>query len=191
MAQYLASGEVLPSFREAADGPTLTSKAKRHVFGGLCEAYGMAFPSDAPCQPFNSPGPMRCPSYIAPSLIPKFCSSTGNHGLTDALVSAIHTIYEKFTSAGAGMTVDGVRNWLQAANGLHSNPQSVCRWAVFVDGGPDLDKQSCTPSSFDDFDHAATLSAVVSAWEDGYRSEFRHAVALLVRFTSCQDCFWG
>jgi hypothetical protein len=63
VAHFLQTGEVSPAFREDASGEALTSKAKKHRFGGLVDAYGEAF---------LAAGEIRPPTYIAAALIPKF-----------------------------------------------------------------------------------------------------------------------
>ena len=51
VAHFLRTGEVSPDFREHASGSALTSKAKRHRFGGLADAYGEAFPAGGSDRP--------------------------------------------------------------------------------------------------------------------------------------------
>lgn len=174
VAHFLRTGEVASEFRERASGNALTSKAKRHRFGGLADAYGEAYPTGS--------APDRPASYIAPSLIPKFVGngSTGGerNGLTVELVEAVARIYDRFSPLNAA----GIRTWIEAVNGTHSAEVMAVRNVLNVLEEPEDAAAEASDSPKSEEDNAKEeLQREIASWvAAGYRgSEFRHALTLL------------
>lgn len=181
VAQFLRHAEIGPDFRERIDGggDALTSKVKRHRFGSLADAYAVAYPpachTDKDKQ--NKQHRARPPSYIAPSLIPKFVDKDNHRtGLTAALEKAVASIFEMFATTATmveeqkGMSADDVKRWIGAVNGTHSAADMARR-----------PEQVAVAEAKEAREGTDPLIQMIADWQAaGYRgSEFRHALSLL------------
>jgi endonuclease/exonuclease/phosphatase family metal-dependent hydrolase len=170
VAHFLQTGEVGPDFREDADGGSLTSKTKRHRFGGLVDAYGRAF----------TPGE-RPATYVAAPLIQKFVGrgEKGEQaGLTAELVQAVRAMHSQFADREAGMSISAIKDWSRTINGIHSAEVVARGGASKPPTNTDRGVAGDDPLKEREKELQAACSAMAS---EGYRgsSEYKQALSLL------------